>query len=61
MLFHFTLSHSVDNCPIFQKEMFPNLFVAAESLEGLSKESNIKMHFLTVSVLAHIYFALLIA
>jgi hypothetical protein len=59
MLFHVTLSHTVDNCPIYQKEMFPKLIVAAEGLEGLAKELNVKIHFLTVSAPEHIYFALL--
>ena len=48
MLFHVTLSHSVDNCPIYQKEMFPKLIVAVEALEGLAKELNVNIHFLTV-------------
>ena len=48
MLFHVTLSHTADNCPIYQKEMFPKLIVAAEALEGLAKELNVKIHFLTV-------------
>ena len=47
MLFHVTLSHTVDNCPIYQKEMFPKLIVAAEGLEGLAKELNVKIHFLS--------------
>ena len=46
MLFHVTLSHTVDNCPIYQKEMFPKVIEAAEGLEGLAKELNVKIHFL---------------
>ena len=59
MLFHVTLSHTVENCPIYQKEMFPKLIVAAEGLEGLAKELNVKIHFFTLSAPEHIYFALL--
>ena len=59
MLFHVTLSHTVDNCPIYQKEMFPKVIEAAEGLEGLAKELNVKIHFLTLSAPEHIYFALL--
>ena len=55
MLFHVTLSHTVDNCPIYQKEMFPKLIVAAEGLEGLAKELNVKKHFLTASAPEHIF------
>ena len=60
MLFHVTLSHTVDNYPIYQKEMFPKVIEAAEEgLEGLAKELNVKIHFLTLSAPEHIYFALL--
>ena len=59
MLFHVTLSHTVDNCPIYQKEMFPKVIEAAEGLKGLAKELNVKIHFLTASPPEHIFFALL--
>ena len=59
MLFHVTLSHTVDNCPIYQKEMFPKVIEAAEGLEGMAEELNVKIHFLTASAPEHIFFALL--
>ena len=55
MLFNVTLSHTVDNCPIYQKEMFPKVIKAAEGLEGLAKELNVKIHFLTASAPEHIF------
>ena len=55
MLFHVTMSHTVDNCPIYQKEMFPKVIEAAEGLEGLAKELNVKIHFLRASAPEHIF------
>ena len=42
MLFHVTLSHTVDNCPIYQKEMFPKVIEAAEGLEGFGQRVKCK-------------------
>ena len=45
MLFHVTMSHTVDNCPIYHKdskEMMPKMIEAAEGLEGMAEELNEK-------------------
>ena len=45
MLFHVTMSHPVDNCLIYHKdskEMMPKMIEAAEGLEGMAEELNVK-------------------
>ena len=45
MLFHVTMSHTVDNCQIYHKdskEMMPKMIEAAEGLEGMAEELNVK-------------------
>ena len=62
MLFHVTMSHTVDNCPIYHKdskEMMSKMIEAAEGLEGMAEELNVKIHFLTSNPPEHIFFALL--
>ena len=58
MLFHVTMSHTADNCPIYHKdskEMFPKVIEAAESLEEMAEGLNVKIHFLTASAPEHIF------
>ena len=59
MLFHITMTHTEDNCPIYQSEMMPGVLEAFEKLEALSKELNIKLHYLTWCGPDHVAFALL--
>ena len=45
MLFHVTMSHTVDNCPIYHKdskEMMPKMIEAAEGLEGMAEGTESK-------------------
>ena len=45
MLSHVTMGHTVDNSPIYQKdskEMMPKMIEAAEGLEGMAEELNVK-------------------
>ena len=44
MLFHVTMTHTVENCAVYHSEMMPGVFEAFENLEALGKELNIKLH-----------------
>ena len=62
MLFHVTMSHTVDNCPIYHQDskgMMPKMIEATEGLERMAEELNVKIHFLTSNSPEHIFFALL--
>jgi hypothetical protein len=59
MLFHITMTHTEDNCPIYQSEMMPGVLEAFENLEALCKELNVKLHYLTWCGPEHVAFGLL--
>ena len=59
MLFHITMTHTEDNCPIYHSEMMPGVLEAFENLETLGKELNVKVHYLTWCGPDHVAFALL--
>jgi hypothetical protein len=59
MLFHATMTHTEDNCPIFHSEMMPGVLEAFENLEALGKELNVKPHYFTMCGPAHVAFVLL--
>ena len=58
MLFHVTMSHTVDNCPIYHQDskgMMPKMIEATEGLERMAEELNVKIHFLTSNSPEHIF------
>ena len=59
MLFHVTMTHTVENCAAYHKEMRPELFESFEKLEALGKELNVKLHYFTWCGPAHVAFVLL--
>lgn len=59
MLFHVTLTHTEDNCPIYRGETAPNIFAGFDKLEQLGKELNVKSHFFVFCGPEHTGFALL--
>jgi len=59
MLFHITMTHTEDNCAIYNSDMMPGVLEAFENLEALGKELNVKLHYLTWCGPNHIAFALL--
>ncbi|MEA3440104.1 MAG: hypothetical protein U9R58_07460 [Chloroflexota bacterium] len=59
MLFHVTMTHTVDNCAIYHREMLPDVLEAFENLEALGKELNVKLHYLTMCGPAHVAYVLL--
>ena len=53
------MTHTVDNCAIYHREMLPDVLDAFENLEALGKELNVKLHYLTMCGPAHVAFVLL--
>ncbi len=45
MLFHITMTHTVEDCPGYNREKMPEVMAAFEKREALAKELNIKCHF----------------
>ena len=59
MLFHITMTHTEDNCAIYNSDMMPGVLEAFENLDALGKELNVKLHYLTWCGPNHVAFALL--
>ena len=59
MLFHITMTHTEDNCAIYNSDMMPGVLEAFENLEALGKELNVKLHYLTWCGPEHVAFGLL--
>ena len=59
MLFHVTMTHTEDNCPIYHREMMSGALEAQENLEELGRELNVKLHYFTWCAPEHIAFVLL--
>ena len=59
MLFHVTMIHTEDNCPVYYREKFTEVIEAFDNLEALGKELNVKTHFLVTCAPDHVIFALL--
>ena len=59
MLFHVTMTHSVDDCAVYQREMMPAVLESFENLEALGKELDVKLHYFTWCAPAHVAFVLL--
>ena len=59
MLFHVTMTHTEDNCPIYHREMMPGVLEAQENLEELGRELNVKIHYFTWCALDHEAYVLL--
>ena len=58
MLFHLTMTHSVDECPGYNREKMPELLSALENLEARGKDMNIKTHFVVNAAPEHVVYAL---
>jgi hypothetical protein len=59
MLFHVTMIHSEDNCPVYHRELAPAVMEAFDGLDGLSKELHVKIHYFTWCALDHEAYVLL--
>ena len=59
MLFHLTATHTVDNCPAYNRERMPAVVEAIEASEARAKELGIKVHFVVNASPKHVIYALL--
>ncbi|MCH9036782.1 MAG: hypothetical protein IH860_05640 [Chloroflexi bacterium] len=59
MLFHVTMTHSVDECPGYNREKIPEFVSASEKMDEMAKQFNIKVHFMVNGLPEHVVFALL--
>ncbi len=59
MLFHVTMTHSIDECPGYNRKKIPELVSASEKMDELSKQFNVKVHFIVNGLPEHVAFALL--
>ncbi len=59
MLFHLTATHTVDNCPAYNRERMPAVVEAIEASEVRAKELGIKVHFMVNAAPKHVVYALL--
>ena len=53
------MTHTEDNCAIYNSDMMPGILEAFENLGALGKELNVKLHYLTWCGPNHVAFALL--
>ena len=58
MLFHITMIHSADNCPVYEKEMMPELLASLENLESVGQDLGVTLHYFTVCGPNHVFYAL---
>ena len=58
MLFHVTMTHSEDNCPAYSREKQAEFIAAADKLDALAKELNVKVHNLLWGAPEHVAYAL---
>lgn len=59
MLFHVTMTHTEDNCPIYHREMMPDVLASFENLDDLGEKLNVKVHYFTMCGPTHLAFVLL--
>jgi hypothetical protein len=59
MLFHATMTHTEDNCAVYNSEIMPGVVEAFDNLEALGKELNVKLHYFTWCTPSHVAFVLL--
>jgi hypothetical protein len=58
MLFHITMTHSVDNCPMYSPPaQQKKLLTEADKMFETAKQLNIKIHFMVAGV-GHVMYAL---
>jgi hypothetical protein len=59
MLFHLTMKHTEDNCPVYHRELQAEALAVSDRLEEISKELGVKVHFLVTNGPDHVVFGLL--
>ena len=58
MLFHVTMTHTEDNCPVYDGEKMPAVLESFENLEALGDELGIELPYFTWCGPAHTAFVL---
>jgi len=59
MLFHVTITHTVDECPGYNPEKMPEFVKLWENREAVAEQCNVKLHFLVDGLPEHVAFALI--
>jgi hypothetical protein len=59
MLFHVTMTHSADNCPIYQPEKMPAVLASFENLDDFGEKLGVKVHYFTMCGPTHVAYVLL--
>ncbi len=59
MLFHVTMSHTVEDCPGYNLEKWPEYLAAYNKLDAIAKDLNVKVHFFVNTAPGHVSYALL--
>lgn len=59
MLFHITMTHSVDDCPGYDRQKLHDTVDSFGQLDSFAKELDVKVHFLLWGAPEHVLFALL--
>ena|SRR5260221_4851752 len=57
MLYHVTMTHTEDNCPAYNREQQVAFMAAADKLDSLAKELNVKVLQLLWGAPEHVAFA----
>lgn len=59
MLYHVTATHTADNRPLYNPDLWPACGEAMQKLEAPAKEHNVKLHFSVSGAPDHVFFHLL--
>ena len=59
MLFHVTMTHSVDDCPGYNLEKMPEVIAGLDKLDATAKETNVKILFSVDAAPEHVAYALI--
>mgnify|MGYP001286850194 CR=1 FL=1 len=59
MLFHLTATHTVENCPAYNRERMAAVVEAIQASDSRAKELGIKVHFVVNASPKHVIYALL--
>ncbi len=59
MLFHVTMTHTVDDCPGYNREKMPELMAAMGQADTIAKGLDVKVHFSVNAAPEHVSYALL--
>lgn len=58
MLFHVTMTHTIEDCPGYNPERSPEVAATYDKIEEISRKFNVKLHFIVEGLPEHVAFAL---